>query len=188
MQDGVGWSASGPGRFTPEKENVWAFYRTQRGLKCRSGRVRKIWPPSSFQSPERPARSEALHHSWACLTDTKRDTRDSTTIWPSSWCAVWRQAEKQNLLCGLIAYNVMLKLCYGHDMTAGMNVAACEYFVWLRRYDNPSRRSHTECVCVWVCVCVCARVSVWVCAWMCVCVLVCICVNEWVSEWVSVCE
>ena len=48
MQDGVGWSASGPGRFTPEKEAVCAFYRKKRGPKCRSGRVRKIWPPSHF--------------------------------------------------------------------------------------------------------------------------------------------
>jgi hypothetical protein len=48
MQDGVGRSASGSGRFNSEKEKLCVFYRTKRELKCRSGRVRKIWLPSHF--------------------------------------------------------------------------------------------------------------------------------------------
>jgi hypothetical protein len=48
MQDGFGWSVSGPGRFTPEEVSLCAFYRTKRGPKCRSGRVREIRPLSHF--------------------------------------------------------------------------------------------------------------------------------------------
>ena len=80
-----------------------------------------------------------------------------------------------------------------HDVTAGMEhgFASCEWFVWLRRYDNPSRRSPTEYVCVCVCVCewlwVCARVLlrvlVSVCECVCVCLCVCVCVCVWRWEW-----
>ena len=43
-----GWSTSRPGRFTLGKENLYPLYRRLGGPQERSGRVRKISPPTGF--------------------------------------------------------------------------------------------------------------------------------------------
>ena len=54
--DGVGGQR--PGRFTPEKVTG---YRRLGGPQGRSGRMRKISPPTGIRSQDRPARSESLY-------------------------------------------------------------------------------------------------------------------------------
>jgi hypothetical protein len=46
--DEGGWSTPRPGRFTPGKETRYPLYRRLGGPQGRSGRVRKISPPSGF--------------------------------------------------------------------------------------------------------------------------------------------
>jgi hypothetical protein len=60
--DGSGWSTPRPGRFTPRKETRYPFYRRLGGSQGRSGRVRKISPPTGIRSPDRPARSEVCYY------------------------------------------------------------------------------------------------------------------------------
>jgi hypothetical protein len=45
---------------TPEK-TLYPFYRRLGGPQSRSGRVRKIWSPPGFDTPNRPARSHSLY-------------------------------------------------------------------------------------------------------------------------------
>jgi hypothetical protein len=59
--DGGGWSTPRPGRFTPRKDTRCPLYRRLCGPQGRSGRVRKISPPTGTRSPDRPARSESLY-------------------------------------------------------------------------------------------------------------------------------
>ena len=58
--DGGGWSTLRPGRFYPRERELCPLYRMLGGPQARSGRVRKIPPPTAIRSPERPARSESL--------------------------------------------------------------------------------------------------------------------------------
>ena len=58
---GGGWSTPRPGRFTPWKETRYPLYRRLGGPRRRSGRVRKISPPTGIRSPDRPARSKLLY-------------------------------------------------------------------------------------------------------------------------------
>ena len=58
--DGGGWSTPRPGRFTPIKTR-YPLYRRLGGPQGRSGRVRKISPPTGIRSPDGPARSESLY-------------------------------------------------------------------------------------------------------------------------------
>ena len=55
------WSTSRPGCFTPRKETQHQLYSRLGGSQYRSGRVRKISPPTGIRSSERTARSESLH-------------------------------------------------------------------------------------------------------------------------------
>ena len=45
----------------PGKETWYTLYRRLGGPQGRSGRVRKIPPPTGIRSLDRPARSESLH-------------------------------------------------------------------------------------------------------------------------------
>ena len=66
--DGGGWLIPRPGRFTPGKETRYPLYRRLGGPQFRSGRVRKISPPTGILSPDRPARSESLYRlRYLCL-------------------------------------------------------------------------------------------------------------------------
>jgi len=47
--DGGGWSATEPGCFTPRKETRYPFYRRLGEPQVRSGRVRKISPPTGLE-------------------------------------------------------------------------------------------------------------------------------------------
>ena len=58
--DGGGWSTPRLCRFTPGKTRYQLYWRLG-GPQCRSGRVRKISPPTGIRSPDRPARSESLY-------------------------------------------------------------------------------------------------------------------------------
>jgi hypothetical protein len=49
------------GRSTSGNEPRYPFYRRVGGPQCRSGRVRKIWPPTGIRLPDRPARSKSLY-------------------------------------------------------------------------------------------------------------------------------
>ena len=51
-----------PGRFTPTKETQYLIAQEASGSQGRSGRVRKISPPSGFRFQDLPARSESLYH------------------------------------------------------------------------------------------------------------------------------
>ena len=57
---GGGWSTSRPGHFTPGKTRC-PLYRMLCGPQGRSGRVRKISPPTAIRSPDRPVRGELLY-------------------------------------------------------------------------------------------------------------------------------
>ena len=57
----MGWSAPRPGRFTPPGKTRYPLYRRRGGPQGRSGRVRKISPPTGIRSPDRRARSESLY-------------------------------------------------------------------------------------------------------------------------------
>ena len=48
-QEGGWWSTPRPGRFTPEKKTLYPLYKRLGGCRGRSGRVRKISSPSSFE-------------------------------------------------------------------------------------------------------------------------------------------
>ena len=56
-----GWSTPRPGRLTSGKETRCPLYRRMGGPQGRSGRVRKISPPTGIRSPDRPAHSESLY-------------------------------------------------------------------------------------------------------------------------------
>jgi len=56
-----GWPTPRPGRLTPGKETRYSLYSRLGGPQDRSGRVRKILPPTGIRSPDRPARSEPLY-------------------------------------------------------------------------------------------------------------------------------
>jgi hypothetical protein len=45
----------------PHGKKRYPFYRRLGGLQDRSGRVRKISPPTGIRYPDRPARSESLY-------------------------------------------------------------------------------------------------------------------------------
>ena len=62
--DGGGWSTLLPDRFTPGKESRYPLYRRLGGPHGRSGRVRKISPPTGIRSSDRPARSKSLIGVW----------------------------------------------------------------------------------------------------------------------------
>jgi len=46
--DGGGWLTPRPGRFTPEKETLYPFYKMLSAPQGQSGRVRKILPQLGF--------------------------------------------------------------------------------------------------------------------------------------------
>jgi hypothetical protein len=46
-----GWSTPHPSRFTPGKETLYPLYRRLGGLQGRSGRLRKLSPPTEFDPP-----------------------------------------------------------------------------------------------------------------------------------------
>ena len=56
---GVGGQRHAPAALPPVKTR-YPLYRILRGPQGRSGRVRKISPPTGIRSPDRPARSESL--------------------------------------------------------------------------------------------------------------------------------
>jgi hypothetical protein len=58
--DGVGGQRHAPAAL-PSGETRDHLYRRLDGLQGRSGRVRKISPPTGIRSPDRPARSESLY-------------------------------------------------------------------------------------------------------------------------------
>ena len=60
LEGGV-WSTSRPGRFTPQEETRYPLYRRLDGSQGRSGRVRKISPPTGIRSPDRQVRNESLY-------------------------------------------------------------------------------------------------------------------------------
>jgi hypothetical protein len=47
-EEGIGWLAPRPGRFTPGKETRYPLYRRLGGPQVRSGRLRKISLPQGF--------------------------------------------------------------------------------------------------------------------------------------------
>ena len=49
-----------PGHFTPGKETRYPSCRRLDGSQGRSGRMRKISPPTGMRSPNRPSRSKSL--------------------------------------------------------------------------------------------------------------------------------
>jgi len=58
----MGWVVNAtPRRFTPGKETRYPLYRRLGGPQGRSGRVRKISPPTRIRSLDRPALSEMLY-------------------------------------------------------------------------------------------------------------------------------
>ena len=57
--DGVGGQRHAPGLFTLGKETRYPFCRRLGGPQGRSGRVRKISPPTGVRSPYRPASSKS---------------------------------------------------------------------------------------------------------------------------------
>ena len=59
--NGSGFLTPRPGRFTPGKDALYPLYRKLDGLQGRSGRVRKISPPTGIRSPDHPTRSESLY-------------------------------------------------------------------------------------------------------------------------------
>jgi hypothetical protein len=48
--DGGGWSTPRPGHFAPGKETRYLLHRRLGGPQGRSGRVRKILPPTGIRS------------------------------------------------------------------------------------------------------------------------------------------
>jgi len=56
-----GWSRPHPGRFTPGKETWYPLYKRLGWPQDRSGRVRKISPPSEIRSPDHPACNASLY-------------------------------------------------------------------------------------------------------------------------------
>jgi hypothetical protein len=59
--DGGERSGSRPGRSLPLGKTRYPLYRRLDEPQGRSGQVRKISPPRSIQSPDRPARSQSLY-------------------------------------------------------------------------------------------------------------------------------
>jgi hypothetical protein len=59
-QMGVGGQRHGPAALLPGKTQC-PMYTRLCGPQSRSGRVRKISPPTGIRSPDHPARSELLH-------------------------------------------------------------------------------------------------------------------------------
>jgi len=59
--EGGEWTASRPGRSLPPGKTRYPLYRRLGGSQGRSGRVRKISPPTGIRSPDRPARSQSLY-------------------------------------------------------------------------------------------------------------------------------
>ena len=57
---GVGGQRHAPAALPPGKTR-YPLYRSLGGPQGRSGRVRKISPPTGIRSPDRPARSESLY-------------------------------------------------------------------------------------------------------------------------------
>ena len=57
---GVGGQRHSPAALPPEK-TLYPLYRRLDGPQGRSGRMRKISPPTGIRSPDRPARSESLY-------------------------------------------------------------------------------------------------------------------------------
>ena len=57
---GVGGQRHAPAALHPGKTR-YPLYRRRGGPQGRSVRVRKIFPPTGFRSPDRPARSESLY-------------------------------------------------------------------------------------------------------------------------------
>ena len=55
------WSTPRPGLFTPGKETRYLLCRMLGGPQGRSGRMRKISPPTGIRSPDRPDRSESVY-------------------------------------------------------------------------------------------------------------------------------
>jgi hypothetical protein len=56
-----GWSTLRSGRFSSGNEIRYPLYRRLGGPQGRSGRVRKISPPTGIRSPDRPVRSQSLY-------------------------------------------------------------------------------------------------------------------------------
>ena len=57
----MGGQRHAPGHFTPGKETRYPLYRRLVGPHGRSGRVRKISPPTGIRSLDLPARSKSLY-------------------------------------------------------------------------------------------------------------------------------
>jgi hypothetical protein len=68
-EEGMGWLAPRPGRFTPWKETRYQLYRRLGGPQGRSGRVRKISPPLGFDP--RTVQPVAIRYTdWAIAAHT----------------------------------------------------------------------------------------------------------------------
>ena len=89
--DGGGWSTPRPGRFTARKYTRYPLCRRLGGPQGRSGRVRKISPPTGIPSPYLPARSESLYRlSYPVPQDHVRRTCKGVYClgrWVTSWIA-----------------------------------------------------------------------------------------------------
>ena len=59
--DGVGGQRHASAALPPGKTSYTIVYHFMDGPEGRSGRMRKISPPSGFDPPDRPARSESLY-------------------------------------------------------------------------------------------------------------------------------
>jgi hypothetical protein len=59
--EGGEWSASRPNHTLPPGKTRYPLYRRLGGPQSRSGKVRKISPPTGIRSPDRPARSQSLY-------------------------------------------------------------------------------------------------------------------------------
>ena len=71
---GVGGQHHAPAAL-PLGKTRYPLYRRLGGPQGRSGRVRKIWPPTGIRSPDRPARSESLYRLRYCVVSIQIWTR-----------------------------------------------------------------------------------------------------------------
>ena len=82
---GVGGQRHAPAALPPRKTQ-YPLYRRLGGPQGRSGRVRKISPPTGIRSPDRPARSESLYRlSYRCRQNIGVAARYSACCWRPSF-------------------------------------------------------------------------------------------------------
>ena len=70
------WSTSRPCRTLPPAKTRYPLYRRLGGPQGRSGRVRKVSPPTGIRSPDCPTRSKSLY--WLTYPD------------PPLFCGYWK--------------------------------------------------------------------------------------------------